>query len=229
MRKGAKCPNRLGNGVDPMVVVDGGKNLKQEPAYGADVLRLWASSVDYSSDVPFGKTILSQIFDVSRKIRNTARFLLSNLYDFDPAKHSVDYAQLTELDKYLLHRLFEVGSEITRAFDSFQFFRFFQLMQNFCAVDLSNFYLDIAKDRLYISAADSLRRRSCQTVMAIALDLIVKAIAPVLCHTAEDIWQHLPYAVTQKSVFQAGWFELDPNWQQPQLATKWQQPEAGAQ
>ncbi len=220
--KGRKMSKSLGNGVDPMVVVDGGNNLKQEPAYGADVLRLWASSVDYSSDVPFGKTILSQIFDVSRKIRNTARFLLSNLYDFDPAKNAIAYDQLTELDKYLLHRLYEVGTEITKAFDSYQFFRFFQLMQNFCAVDLSNFYLDIAKDRLYISAADSPRRRSCQTVMAIALNLIVKAIAPVLCHTAEDIWQHLPYPVEQKSVFQAGWFELNSTWQQPELAEKWQ-------
>ncbi|CAN1210852.1 isoleucine--tRNA ligase [Tumidithrix helvetica PCC 7403] len=219
---GRKMSKSEGNGIDPMVVINGGKNLKQEPAYGADVLRLWVASVDYSGDVPVGKTILNQMGDVSRKIRNTARFLLSNLNDFDPAKDAVPFDQLTEADRYILHRLSEVVHEITAAFDSFQFFRFFQTIQNFCTVDLSNFYLDIAKDRLYISAPSSPRRRSCQTVLALCLETIAKAIAPVLCHTAEDIWQHMPYAVSHKSVFQAGWIQTEAQWNNPQLAAKWQ-------
>jgi isoleucyl-tRNA synthetase len=219
--QGRKMSKSLGNGVDPMVVINGGKNAKQEPPYGADVLRLWVSSVDYSGDVPIGKTILNQMADVSRKIRNTARFLLSNLYDFNPATDVVAYDRLPELDRYVLHRLSEVEQDITAAFNSYQFFRFFQTIQNFCTVDLSNFYLDIAKDRLYISAPNALRRRSCQTVLMYCLEAIAKAIAPVLCHTAEDIWQHLPYATPCASVFQSGWLAISPQWQNDQLAAKW--------
>lgn len=160
--------------------------------------------------------------DVSRKIRNTARFLLSNLFDFDPAKDTIAYADLPESDRYILHRLAEVSKDITEAYDNFQFSRFFQTIQNFCTVDLSNFYLDIAKDRLYISAANAPRRRSCQTVLMYCLETITKAIAPVLSHTAEDIWQHLPYPVPQQSVFQSGWLISDDQWHQPELATKWE-------
>jgi isoleucyl-tRNA synthetase len=179
--------------------------------------------VDYTSDVPLGNTILKQMADVYRKIRNTARFLLGNLHDFDPAQDAVAYGDLPELDRYMLHRITEVFAEVKDAFDSYQFFRFFQTVQNFCVVDLSNFYLDIAKDRLYISAADSPRRRSCQTVLAIAIENLARAIAPVLCHMAEDIWQNLPYAKGCESVFQAGWVKLEADWENPSLAEQWQQ------
>lgn len=220
--QGRKMSKSLGNVVDPKIVIEGGKNQKEEPAYGADVLRLWVSSVDYSTDVPVGKNILKQLSDVYRKIRNTARFLLGNLHDFDPSQDAIPYAQLPELDRYMLHRISEVFTDVTHAFESYQFFRFFQTVQNFCVVDLSNFYLDIAKDRLYISAVDAPRRRSCQTVLAIALENLAKAIAPVLCHLAEDIWQFLPYATPHQSVFQSGWVNLSENWHDPQLATRWQ-------
>jgi isoleucyl-tRNA synthetase len=220
--QGRKMSKSIGNVVDPAIVIEGGKNQKEEPPYGADVLRLWVSSVDYSSDVPLGKNILKQMADVYRKIRNTARFLLGNLHDFDPAKHTVDYAQLPELDRYMLHRITEVFAEVTEAFETYQYFRFFQTIQNFCVVDLSNFYLDIAKDRLYISAEDAARRRSCQTVLAVALENLAKAIAPVLSHLAEDIWQYLPYATPYKSVFQSGWVKLDPQWQKPELNDLWE-------
>ncbi len=221
--QGRKMSKSIGNIVDPMVIINGGKNQKQEPPYGADVLRLWVSSVDYSSDVPIGKTILKQMSDVYRKIRNTARFLLGNLHDFDPTQDAIAYTDLPELDRYMLHRITEVFTEVTEAFDSFQFFRFFQTVQNFCAVDLSNFYLDIAKDRLYISAPDAFRRRSCQTVLMYALENLAKAIAPVLCHMAEDIWQALPYKTSDASVFQAGWMHLDQTWKNPDLGQQWQQ------
>jgi isoleucyl-tRNA synthetase len=221
--QGRKMSKSLGNIVDPMMVINGGKNQKEEPPYGADVIRLWTSSVDYSADVLVGKTILKQLNDVRGKIRNTARFLLGNLHDFDPAQDAVPYEQLPALDRYMLHRITEVFNDVTDAFETFQFYRFFQTVQNFCVVDLSNFYLDIAKDRLYISAAESPRRRSCQTVIHIALENLARAIAPVLSHLGEDIWQFLPYATPHKSVFAAGWVHLDPQWHQPELAKIWEQ------
>lgn len=221
--QGRKMSKSLGNIVDPAVVINGGKNQQQEPPYGADVLRLWVSSVDYSSDVPIGKNILKQLSDVYRKIRNTARFLLGNVHDFDPAKDAVPYEALPALDQYMLHRITEVFTDVEDAFETYQFFRFFQTVQNFCVVDLSNFYLDIAKDRLYISAENVARRRSCQTVLAIALENLARAIAPVLSHLAEDIWQFLPYATPYQSVFESGWVKLEQQWQNPELAQTWEQ------
>ncbi len=221
--KGQKMSKSLGNVIDPMLLINGGKNLQTDPAYGADVLRLWVSSVDYSGDVPLGKTILGQMADVYRKIRNTARFLLSNLYDFDPNQDAVPFAKLTELDRYILHRMKEVGWEITESFESYQFYRFFQAIQNFCVVDLSNFYLDISKDRLYISHAQNLRRRQCQTVLSLLLENLAKAIAPVLSHMAEEIWSHLPYPKPTPSVFEGGWMSLPDTWLDPPLAATWEQ------
>jgi isoleucyl-tRNA synthetase len=219
--KGHKMSKSLGNIVDPTVIINGGKDRGKDPAYGADVLRLWVSSVDYSSDVLIGQNILKQLSDIYRKIRNTSRFLLGNLHDFDPSSKAITYQELPQLDRYMLHRIGEVFTEVTDAFDNYQFFRFFQTVQNFCVVDLSNFYLDIAKDRLYISHADSCRRRSCQTVLAIALENLAKAIAPVLSHLAEDIWQFLPYDTPYKSVFEAGWVETQAEWKNSELAASW--------
>lgn len=220
--QGRKMSKSEGNVVDPNTIIEGGKNQKVEPAYGADVLRLWVSSVDYSGDVRIGKNIIKQMNDVRGKIRNTARFLLGSLDDFDPEKNTVPFEELPELDRYMLHRITEVFEEVTEAFESFQFFRFFQTVQNFCVVDLSNFYLDVAKDRLYISAKDAFRRRSCQTVLKIALDNLARAIAPVLSHTAEDIWQYLPYKTPYKSVFEAGWVQVEDKWRNPELAEFWE-------
>ncbi len=221
--QGRKMSKSLGNVVDPNMVIEGGKDQKKDPAYGADVLRLWVSSVDYTSDQRLGSNIIKQLVDIRNKIRNTAKNLLGNLHDFDPEKDAVPYEQLPQLDKYMLHRMTEVFQEVTEAFDSFQFFRFFQTVQNFCVVDLSNFYMDIAKDRLYISNPNALRRRSCQTVYWYALENLAKAIAPVLSHLAEDIWQYLPYKTPYKSVFESGWVELQQNWHNPELAAFWQQ------
>jgi isoleucyl-tRNA synthetase len=218
---GRKMSKSLGNGVDPKVIIEGGKNKKQEPPYGADVLRLWVSSVDYSSDVRIGNNIVKQLADIYRKIRNTARFLLGNLHDFDPSKDAVAYADLPQLDKYMLHRISEVFADITDAYENYQFYRFFQAVQNFCVVDLSNFYLDIAKDRLYISSLGSFRRRSCQTILAIAVQNLAKSIAPVLSHMAEDIWQSIPYDTGYRSVFQSGWVETDDEWNKPDLVEFW--------
>lgn len=220
--KGRKMSKSLGNTVDPKLVIEGGKDQKRQPAYGADVLRLWVSSVDYTSDMLLGPNILAQTAEVYRKIRNTARFLLGNLHDFLPSRDLVAYQALEEVDLYALHRLKVVTDEVSQAFETYQFSRFFQAIQHYCVVELSNFYLDISKDRLYIAAADSPRRRTCQTVLYHALEGLTRMIAPVLPHLAEDIWQHLPYPVAQRSVFEARWPESTDLWYQPELAGRWQ-------
>ena len=222
--KGRKMSKSLGNVVDPAVLVEGGKNEKQEPAYGADVLRLWVSSVDYSADVPLGPGIVKQLADVYRKVRNTARYLLGNLHDFDPRPveeggDAIAYAELPLLDRWMLQRTAALIDSVSGDFERFEFYRFFQALQNFCVVDLSNVYLDIAKDRLYVSAAASFRRRSCQTVLHLVVERLAGLIAPVLCHMAEDIWQNLPYPVAEASVFERGWPTAPMAWRQPALET----------
>jgi isoleucyl-tRNA synthetase len=222
--KGRKMSKSLGNVVDPAVLVEGGKNEKHDPAYGADVLRLWVSSVDYSADVPLGPGIVKQLADVYRKVRNTARYLLGNLHDFDPRPQAeggeaVPYAELPLLDQWMLQRTAALIDSVTGDFERFEFYRFFQALQNFCVVDLSNVYLDIAKDRLYVSGATEFRRRSCQTVLSLVVERLAGLIAPVLCHMAEDIWQNLPYPVTEASVFERGWPTAPAEWRQPGLET----------
>jgi isoleucyl-tRNA synthetase len=220
--KGRKMSKSLGNVVDPAILVEGGKNEKQEPAYGADVLRLWVSSVDYSADVPLGPGIVKQLADVYRKVRNTARYLLGNLHDFDPRPqaeggHAIAIEELPLLDRWILQRTAALIDGVTADFESYEFYRFFQALQNFCVVDLSNVYLDIAKDRLYVSAAGSFRRRSCQTVLALVVERLAGLIAPVLCHMAEDIWQNLPYPVAEASVFERGWPTVPASWRDTSL------------
>ncbi len=220
--KGRKMSKSLGNVVDPVVLVEGGKNEKQEPAYGADVLRLWVSSVDYSADVPLGPGIVKQLADVYRKVRNTARYLLGNLHDFVPAEHAVAITDLPLLDRWMLQRTASLIEEVSADFERFEFYRFFQALQNFCVVDLSNVYLDIAKDRLYVSAAGDFRRRSCQTVLHLVVERLAGLIAPVLCHMAEDIWQNLPYPVAEASVFERGWPTVPATWAAPELVAPMQ-------
>jgi isoleucyl-tRNA synthetase len=180
---GKKMSKSLGNVVDPDDVI------KQ---YGADVLRLWVASVNYTDDIPIGKNMLAQLAEVYRKLRNTARFLLGNLHDFDPQSDSVSYDQLTDLDAYVLHKLQRVVAEVIRDFDRYEFFKYYQLLNNFCGVDLSAFYFDIVKDRLYTSGKKSRNRRSVQTVLYELLRVIVRLLVPVTPHLAEDIWQHMP-------------------------------------
>ncbi len=209
---GRKMSKSLGNVVDPNIIINGGNNKKSDPAYGADVLRLWVSSVDYSVDVPIGSNILKQLSDVYRKVRNTARYLLGNIHDYDPNVDSFEIDQLPLLDQWMLGRLVEVTDEITNAYENYEFSKFFQILQSFCVVDLSNFYLDIAKDRLYVSSKSQFRRRSCQFVMSKVVENLAVLISPVLCHMAEDIWQNIPYSTKEKSVFQRGWPIFSQSW-----------------
>jgi isoleucyl-tRNA synthetase len=191
--------------VDPKLFTDGGANAKLQPAYGADVLRLWVATSNYASDVCIGESIIKQTFESYRKLRNTARFLLGNLHDFDPAHHAVPYPDLPELDRQMLSLLDALLADVRAAYDEFSFSRAVGMLQQFVVSDLSNFYLDVSKDRLYIASAAEPRRRSCQTVLAKTVQGIAVALAPVLPHLAEDIWQNIPYPTGKKSVFGAGW------------------------
>ena len=210
--KGNKMSKSLGNVVDPRKVIEGGSNQKQEPAYGADVLRLWISSVDYTSDVAVGDTILKQTFEGYRKLRGTVRFVLGNLSDFDAAQHAVPYADLPAVDRYVLQQTAALQEEARAAYENFQFYRVNQLLQKFCILDLSGFYLDVSKDRLYIQAPASFQRRACQTVLHHVKDTLLAIMAPILPHTAEDAWQSLGAAAPTASVFEAGWPALPAAW-----------------
>jgi isoleucyl-tRNA synthetase len=180
---GRKMSKSLGNVVDPNTVM---KEL------GADVLRLWVASVDYTSDVRLGKNTLKQLGDIYRKIRNTCRFLLGNLDGFDPATQLVPYHQLNTLDKYVLHRLREVTLSLTQAFENYEFHHFYQRLQNLCVVEFSSLYFDVVKDILYCNHPNDDKRLAVQTVLYHIISVLSRVIIPVMPHMAEDIWSHWP-------------------------------------
>ncbi|RLM80431.1 isoleucine--tRNA ligase, chloroplastic/mitochondrial [Panicum miliaceum] len=215
--KGFKMSKSIGNVVDPVKLIDGGKNQREEPAYGADVLRLWVSSVDYTGDVLIGPQILRQMSDMYRKLRGTMRFLLSNLHDWK-LDNSVPYSDLPKIDKYALFQLETVVASMKDSYENYQFFKVYQMLQRFAIVGLSNFYLDVAKDRLYVGGRVSFTRKSCQTVLTAHLLYLVRAIAPIMPHLAEDVWQNLPFQYTlqdgsvAKFVFDLKWPEKNEEW-----------------
>lgn len=181
--EGRKMSKSVGNVVAPQDVIN---------QYGADVMRLWISSVDYQGDVRLSDKIVKSMSDVYRKIRNTFRYLLGNLSDFDPKTDSVAYADMEELDRWALLRMEQVKETVLKAYDDYEFHVMYHAVHNFCTVDLSAIYLDILKDRLYTEKADSKLRRSAQTAMYEILTTLVRLVAPVLCFTSEEVWQALP-------------------------------------
>ncbi len=207
---GRKMSKSLGNYIRPDDII---KN------YGADILRLWAASVDYRNDIKIGNNIIGQLTEIFKKTRNTARFLSGNLFDFDPAADYVQYEDLKPIDKFALHKLNKLIEEVTIAFENYEFYKYFQCLQNFAAVDLSSFYLDIVKDRLYTAGKKSLSRRACQTVLYENLMALVKILAPVMPHQAEDIWQNIPEV--QKggliSILLADWPTVNSKWTNDKL------------
>ncbi|PIA61466.1 hypothetical protein AQUCO_00300755v1 [Aquilegia coerulea] len=215
--RGFKMSKSLGNVVDPITVIEGGKNTKDAPSYGADVLRLWVSSVDYTNDVLIGPQIIRQMSEIYRKLRGTLRYLLSNLHDWKP-EDAVSHSDLPTIDQYALFQLENVVMNIRDNYENYQFYKIFQIIQRFAIVDLSNFYFDVAKDRLYVGGARSFTRKSCQTVLAAHLLSIVRVIAPILPHLAEDVWQNLPFEHTMedgsvaKFVFETRWPHANENW-----------------
>ncbi|MEB1810012.1 MAG: isoleucine--tRNA ligase [Bacillaceae bacterium] len=183
--EGRKMSKSLGNVVVPNDV------MKQ---LGADILRLWVASVDYQADVRVSDNILKQVSEVYRKIRNTFRFLLGNLNGFDPATDAVAVEDLPELDKYMLVKLHDVINKVTKGYEQYQFSNVYHALNNFCTVELSSFYMDVAKDTLYIDAPNSHARRSIQTVMYETVVALAKLVSPILSHTADEVWPHIPGA-----------------------------------
>ncbi len=207
---GRKMSKSLGNYIRPDEIIN---------KYGADILRLWAASVDYRNDIKIGNNIIGQLAEIFKKTRNTARFLLGNLFDFDPEKDYVKYEDMKAIDKFALHRLNAVIAQVDEAFEAYEFFKYFQVLQNFAAVDLSSFYLDIVKDRLYTAGKKSLSRRACQTVLYETLHVLVRILTPVMPHQAEDIWQNMPECQKQglESVLLTSWCTQNPCWNSPEL------------
>ena len=207
---GRKMSKSLGNYIRPDDII---KN------YGADILRLWAASVDYRNDIKIGNNIVGQLTEIFKKTRNTARFLIGNLFDFDPNSDYIEYDELKNIDKFALHKLNKLIAEVTEAFENYEFYKYFQSLQNFAAVDLSSFYLDIVKDRLYTAGKKSLSRRACQTVLFENLMALVKILAPVMPHQAEDIWQNVPEVQRGGlvSILLSDWPVVNEKWNNPEL------------
>ena len=178
----------LGNGIDPSEITD---------QYGADILRLWVASSDYHSDIRMSKPILSQLSDAYKKIRNTARFILGNLGNgegFNPDTDCVSYDKLTELDKWAMMKLDALIDKVNEGYNAFDFHIAFHAIHNFCVIDMSNFYLDIIKDRLYCEKENSELRRAAQTTMYKILSAIARLSAPIISFTAEEIWGFMPHS-----------------------------------
>ena len=202
---GRKMSKSLGNYIRPDDII---KN------YGADILRLWAASVDYRNDTKIGDNIVKQLAEIFKKTRNTSRFLLGNLFDFDPAVDYVEYKDLKNIDKFALHKLNQLIAQVTEAFNNYEFYKYFQQLQNFAAVDLSSFYLDIVKDRLYTAGKKSLSRRACQTVLYEISQTLVRLLVPVMPHQAEDIWMSVPKCQKDglESILLSDWPTVHTDW-----------------
>ncbi len=157
--------------------------------YGSDILRLWVSSVNYQEDMRCSDTLIARLQEAYRKIRNTIRYLLGNTSDFDPTKNNVPYEKMFEIDKWAMQQLAKLTSEVTDSYENFLFHKVYTLIYNFCVVEMSSIYMDLLKDRLYCDAKDSLSRRSAQTAMYKILDAITRMLAPVLAHSAEEIYE----------------------------------------
>ena len=211
--EGRKMSKSVGNTIYPQDVI------KQ---YGADILRLWVASADYKADIRISNDILKQMSEVYRKIRNTFRYILGNLADFNPETDRVSYDRLLEIDRWALLRLEQVREKVTQAYDAYEFHTLYHTVHNFCAIDLSSIYLDILKDRVYTAKPDSVERRAAQTAMYEILDTLVRLVSPVLTFSAEEVWQHMPkVAGMPESIQLADWPAPRSEYLDKQLEDKW--------
>jgi len=212
--QGRKMSKSLGNGIDPMDVVN---------QYGADILRLWVASSDYKTDVRISYDIIKQLAENYRKIRNTARFILGNIFDFDPETMMVPYSEMEEIDRWALMRLNSLIKKVEDAFSRYEFHSFAHNVHNFCVTDMSNFYLDVLKDRLYVSKPDDKKRRSAQSAMYIILDALTRLLAPILAFTSEEIWKYIPHRKSDnpESIQLNSWPAVNPEYENPELEKKW--------
>ena len=211
--QGRKMSKSEGNVIAPQTMIK---------EYGADILRLWVLSSDYQSDVSISKDIMKQVAEVYRKIRNTARYILGNINDFD-VNNPVKYEDLQELDKWALMKLNQLIKDCTKAFDEYDFNKAYQALNTFCVVDMSNFYLDIIKDRLYTRKKDSIERRAAQTAMYEILSSLVRIIAPMTSFTAEEIWKYMPHKENEnkESIMLEYWPETKEEYENKELEKKW--------
>ncbi|KAI9306408.1 tRNA synthetases class I-domain-containing protein [Cunninghamella echinulata] len=220
---GRKMSKSIGNTLDPDLIIDGGKDKKKNPAYGSDVLRMWVANCEYTRDVSIGPNIIAQISETMRKIRVTARFMLGNLNDFT-YENRIKYEDLKEIDKYMLHELYKFDQAVKYSYDNFMYNRAMQYIQNFTTSQLSSFYFDVIKDRIYNDEANSVSRRTAQTVLYEILQIYTTALSPVICHTAEEIYEQYRSKTEQPetSIFKVGWYnQVNPLWDNQELESKW--------
>ena len=212
-----KMSKSKGNGISPQDI------LKQ---YGADVMRLWVASSDYRQDMRISKDMLIHLSQSYKKIRNTARYILGNLYDFDPKTDSVVYNSLTGLDQWALMRLNDLIIKVQAGYEAYEFHTVFHAIHNFCVVDMSNFYLDVLKDRLYCDETKGVSRRAAQTVIFYILDALVRMLSPILCFTADEIWQTMPHQEGDdtRNVAYNEMLKPDPDWNgTEEMRNRWEQ------
>jgi len=213
--KGVKQSKSLGNTVDPLKVIE---------QMGADVLRLWVSSADYRNDLAASPAILKQVSEAYRKIRNTARYLLSNLYDFDPQKDMVVFAEMSELDRWAYIKTQRLIERVLEAYENYEFHTVYHSIHKFCVVDMSTFYLDVVKDCLYTEVPDSAGRRSVQTVLYHIAQALMRLLVPILAFTSEEIYSYLPKVEgTPPSVQLLDMPKPDTSCYDEALEEKWQQ------
>ena len=209
--QGRKMSKSMGNVISPQDIIR---------KFGAEIVRLWVSAEDYRDDIRISDEILQRLSEAYRRIRNTCRYILGNLADFDPEADAVPTQDMEELDRWALLRLSQVTDKILKAYSTYQYHTVFHTLHNFCVVDLSNFYLDVLKDRMYASGAKSPLRRSAQTAFWQLIEGIVRLMAPVLSFTAEEVWGHLP-GERPESVFLSRFPEPDPRWKNEELDSRY--------
>jgi isoleucyl-tRNA synthetase len=209
---GRKMSKSLGNVIAPQEVMD---------KYGAEILRLWVAAEDYRDDVRLSPDILKQLADAYRRFRNTTRFMLGNLYDFDPERHWLEPGAREELDRLALSWLAQSLTRVKRAYEDYEFHQAFHRLHQFCAVELSSIYLDILKDRLYVSKADSRERRSAQSTLYDLLLGLTLTMAPLLSFTADEVWEHIPGTGRPESVHLGALPEPPPGFPDEALLAKY--------
>jgi len=220
---GRKMSKRLGNAIDPQEVV---KEL------GAEILRLWVSYVDFKEDMPTGRDIFDQVVDGYRRLRNTLRFMLANLTceaarragrrDFSPDTDALPRERMREVDRWILHRMARLVARLTQAYEAFEFHQVYYRVHEFCAVDLSQIYLDLLKDRLYTYPLASEARRSAQTALWVLASTLARVLAPILTHTMEEVWQHLPEWQGKARTIQISDWPDPAQWRDEELGERWE-------
>jgi isoleucyl-tRNA synthetase len=211
---GRKMSKSVGNVISPSEVIE---------KYSTEILRLWVSASDYREDIRISDNILKQLTDAYRRIRNTSRFMLGNLYDFDPEKDAIDYSSMPEIDRFALHKLQLIVEKALAAYEAYEFHVIYHTLYNYCTLDLSAFYLDILKDRLYTSAPHSVERKSAQSALHIVIGTIARLMAPILPFTSDEIWQYMPAKNDRESsIHLTSLPEINPAFKDDALFKRWE-------